>query len=131
MIRDIHRTGGATPVRHGCVTTGRRWRPPAGAGGEFSRLSLACCIGVVATPAPPAPFDIAAAAVYLSTSERHVRRLVAEGRIGYQKVGKFVRFSLADLDEFLATGRVEPFARVAPGHHRRPPSGPTRGEGPR
>jgi len=89
---------------------------------------LACCIGVVETPAPPAPFDIAAAAVYLSTSERHVRRLVAEGRIGYQKVGKFVRFALADLDEFLAAGRVEPLAPVAPAHHRRrPPSGTTRG----
>ena len=69
MIRDINRTGGATPVRHSCVTTGRRSRPPAGAGGESSWQSLACCMGVVATPAPPAPFDIAAAAVYLCADE--------------------------------------------------------------
>ena len=44
----------------------------------------------------------------LHTSLRFVRRLVAERRIGFTKVGKFVRFSAADIDAFIAKGRVEP-----------------------
>ncbi|MGH3899872.1 MAG: helix-turn-helix domain-containing protein [Pseudonocardiaceae bacterium] len=47
-------------------------------------------------------------AVYLNTSERFVRRLVAERRIAFHHVGRHVRFALSDLDEWLAAGRVEP-----------------------
>ncbi len=46
-------------------------------------------------------------AVYLNTSERFVRRLVAERRIAFHHVGKHVRFALSDLDEWLTAGRVE------------------------
>lgn len=47
-------------------------------------------------------------AVYLNTSERFVRRLVAERRIAFHHVGRHVRFALSDLDEWLTAGRVEP-----------------------
>jgi excisionase family DNA binding protein len=48
------------------------------------------------------------AAEYLSTSVRFIRRLVAERRVAFHKVGKFVRFAVSDLDAFVAAGRVEP-----------------------
>jgi len=47
-------------------------------------------------------------AVYLNVSVRFVRRLVAERRIAFHHVGRHVRFALTDLDEWLATGRIEP-----------------------
>lgn len=50
------------------------------------------------------------AAARLGTPTRFVRRLVAERRIGFTKVGRYVRFSHADLDAFIAAGRVEPAA---------------------
>ncbi len=52
--------------------------------------------------------DVRAAAVYLGTGERFVRRLVSERRVPFHKVGRHVRLRTADLDAFLAAGRVEP-----------------------
>jgi excisionase family DNA binding protein len=46
-------------------------------------------------------------ATYLNTSERFVRRLIAERRIAFYHVGRHVRFALTDLDQWLAAGRVE------------------------
>jgi excisionase family DNA binding protein len=46
-------------------------------------------------------------AAYLNTSERFVRRLIAERRIAFHHVGKHVRFALSDLDDWLTAGRVE------------------------
>ncbi len=43
----------------------------------------------------------------LGTSPRFVRRLVFERRIAFVKVGRHVRISAADLDAFLAQGRVD------------------------
>lgn len=51
--------------------------------------------------------DIEGAASYLCTSPRHVRRLVAERRLAFIKVGGRVRFDYGDLDAFLAAGRHE------------------------
>ena len=45
---------------------------------------------------------------YLNTSERFVRRLIAERRVAFHHVGRHVRFALSDLDEWLAASRVEP-----------------------
>ena len=42
----------------------------------------------------------------LGTSTRHVRRLVAERRVPYLKVGKFVRFDPAEVGEWLDRTRV-------------------------
>lgn len=44
----------------------------------------------------------------LRTTPRFVRRLVAERRIAFTKVGKFVRIAAEDVEAFLAAGRVEP-----------------------
>jgi len=56
----------------------------------------------------------------LCTSLRFVRRLIAERRIGYVKVGRFVRIPRSELERFVEAGRVEvrlpiraPFGRVA------------------
>jgi excisionase family DNA binding protein len=48
------------------------------------------------------------AAAYLNTSERFVRRLIAERRIAFHHVGRHVRFARSDLDAWLLVGRVEP-----------------------
>jgi excisionase family DNA binding protein len=49
-----------------------------------------------------------AAADYLSTSVRFVRRLIAERRIEFVKVGRHVRISESALTDFIEAGRVEP-----------------------
>ena len=49
----------------------------------------------------------AEAAEYLSTGERFVRRLIAERRIAYVKVGKFVRIQRSELDRLIQSGRVD------------------------
>jgi excisionase family DNA binding protein len=51
--------------------------------------------------------DVEGAAVHLSVSPRFVRRLVAQRRVPYLKVGKFVRFDPVDLDAWLEGCRVE------------------------
>ena len=61
---------------------------------------------------PAALLTITEAAARLGTPTRFVRRLVAERRIGFTKVGRYVRFSNADLDAFIAAGRVEPVDRT-------------------
>ena len=43
----------------------------------------------------------------LGTSQRFVRRLIAERRIPYTKLGKHVRISDGDVDAFIAAGRIE------------------------
>lgn len=50
---------------------------------------------------------IVEAAEYLNTSVRFVRRLIAERRIAFHKVGAHVRLALLDLDAFVQAGRVE------------------------
>ncbi len=51
--------------------------------------------------------DYAEAAHYLRTTPRHIRELWAERRLAAIKVGRYVRFSRADLDDFIAARRVE------------------------
>jgi excisionase family DNA binding protein len=43
----------------------------------------------------------------LNTTPRHVRRLVSARRIAYRKLGRYVRFHPADVDEYIAANRVE------------------------
>ncbi|AWL90434.1 DNA-binding protein [Streptomyces griseus] len=52
--------------------------------------------------------DVKALAKLLGTTERFPRRLVAERRIRYLKVGTHVRFPASAVEEFLATNTVEP-----------------------
>jgi excisionase family DNA binding protein len=51
------------------------------------------------------------AADRLGTSARFVRRLIFERRIAFVKVGRHVRISPADLDAFIAAGRVTALRR--------------------
>ncbi|HVA08948.1 MAG TPA: helix-turn-helix domain-containing protein [Acidimicrobiales bacterium] len=52
--------------------------------------------------------DTDAVAVALGVTPRHIRRLVAERRIPFLKVGRFVRFDPAALNVWLDDLRVEP-----------------------
>jgi excisionase family DNA binding protein len=47
------------------------------------------------------------AADRLGTSVRFLRRLIAERRIAFVRVGRHVRIDPADLEAFIAAGRVE------------------------
>lgn len=52
-------------------------------------------------------FSVPEAAEYLSTSIRFIRRLVADRRVPFYKVGRHVRLKRADLEAFVQAGRVE------------------------
>jgi excisionase family DNA binding protein len=52
------------------------------------------------------------AAERLGTSARFVRRLIAERRITYVKLGRHVRIAEHDLINFVVTGRVEAGGRL-------------------
>ncbi|WP_433556374.1 excisionase family DNA-binding protein [Pseudonocardia xinjiangensis] len=56
---------------------------------------------------------------YLSTSDRFVRRLIAERRIRFYRVGRHIRFSVADLRAFAAEGCVEPITAQSVRRHVR------------
>jgi len=44
----------------------------------------------------------------LRTTARFVRRLIAEQRIPFVRIGKFVRITASDVEAFVAAGRVDP-----------------------
>jgi excisionase family DNA binding protein len=47
------------------------------------------------------------AAEYMHVPVRFIRRLIAERRVAFLKVGRYVRLRRRDLDRFLEAGRVE------------------------
>jgi excisionase family DNA binding protein len=53
----------------------------------------------------PQLIDIATLAERLGDSPRHIRRLVAERRIPYLKVGRYVRFDPSDITAWLERSR--------------------------
>jgi excisionase family DNA binding protein len=53
--------------------------------------------GTIAAPL----LDMSAVADLLSTSERHVRRLVAERRIPFVRVGRFIRFEASAISAWV------------------------------
>jgi excisionase family DNA binding protein len=59
------------------------------------------------------------AAARLNTTPRFIRRLIAERRIAFIKLGRHVRIPMDELEDFIGAGRVEPV----------PPAGPSRGPG--
>jgi excisionase family DNA binding protein len=56
----------------------------------------------------PVLLDVEEAARRLGTKPRFVRRLIAERRIEFVKVGRHVRVSESALATFIDAGRVEP-----------------------
>jgi excisionase family DNA binding protein len=67
---------------------------------------------------PDQLLTVDAAAERMSTSVRFVRRLIAERRIEFVKVGRHVRISESALADFIEAGRIEPMtvAKVWPGN---------------
>ena len=59
---------------------------------------------------------VEAAAERLSTSPRFIRRLIAERRIEFVKVGRHVRISESALRDFIDAGRVEPLTAASTRH---------------
>jgi excisionase family DNA binding protein len=59
------------------------------------------------SPTRTTRMNLAQAAEYLGTSERHVRRLVQERRVTYIKLGGRLVFDSRDLDELLSRARRE------------------------
>lgn len=62
----------------------------------------------VTNPARTELLDVTDAAAHLGTPVRFIRRLVAERRIPFYKVGRYVRIDRHDLDTFISEGRIEP-----------------------
>ena len=60
-----------------------------------------------AEKAAPPLLDVNEVARRLGTEPRFVRRLIAERRIEFHKVGRYVRVSEPALAEFIKAGRVE------------------------
>lgn len=56
----------------------------------------------------PTLIDITTAAQHLGVTPRHIRRLVAERRIPYLKVGHYIRFDPAELQAWLDQHRIQP-----------------------
>jgi excisionase family DNA binding protein len=57
---------------------------------------------------PDRLLTVEAAAERMSTSVRFIRRLIAERRIEFVKVGRHVRISETTLADFIDAGRVQP-----------------------
>lgn len=53
----------------------------------------------------PDLLDIDQLAKHLGTSHRHIRRLIAERRIPYVKVGRLIRFDPDEITAWLDRGR--------------------------
>jgi excisionase family DNA binding protein len=64
----------------------------------------------------PVLIDVKEAARRLGTEPRFVRRLIAERRIEFHKLGRYVRISEAALADFIKAGRVEPLTAVDAQH---------------
>jgi excisionase family DNA binding protein len=52
--------------------------------------------------------DMNGVATWLGTSHRHVRRMVAERRIPYVKVGHYIRFDQVEVARWIDEKRVGP-----------------------
>jgi excisionase family DNA binding protein len=69
--------------------------------------------------AAPMLLTVEAAAERLSTSPRFIRRLIAERRIEFVKVGRHVRIRESALTDFIDAGRVEPMTATTTHHKMR------------
>ena len=69
--------------------------------------------------AAPVLLDVEQVAIRLGTKPRFVRRLIAERRIEFDKVGRYVRISESALCDFIDAGRVEPMTLSESQHRMR------------
>ena len=70
--------------------------------------------GSVKSNPPPVVelLTIEQAAERISMSARYVRRLIAERRIVFYRLGRAVRIDPADLAQFITAGRIEPITET-------------------
>jgi excisionase family DNA binding protein len=61
---------------------------------------------------PTQLYTVEEAALRLNTTPRFVRRLIAERRIAFTRLGRHVRIDADTVEAFIAAGRVEPAARI-------------------
>jgi excisionase family DNA binding protein len=113
-------------VGSGYATEGERWLALSAAARARERRRIAreelttTTASAAASPSaekgrPPeldTLLSVEQAAERLGTSERFVRRLIAERRITYVKLGRHVRIAEHDLISLVATGRVEAGRRL-------------------
>lgn len=69
----------------------------------------------MATETLPHLLDIDQLTKHLGTSPRHVRRLVAERRIPFLKVGRLIRFDPDEISKWLDESRCQLGGRIARG----------------
>ena len=50
--------------------------------------------------------DVPGAAKYTTTTERHIRHLIATRRIPFTRVGRLIRFDINELDRWLESNSV-------------------------
>lgn len=86
--------------------------------GTASIPSIERSLGSVArTPAGRVALDemltIEQSAERLNMSVRYVRRLIAERRIAFHKIGRSVRLKATDIAAFVDAGRVEPITAAS------------------
>lgn len=55
----------------------------------------------------PRLYDWTSGSEYLGTTERHLKRLWAERRIAGRKIGRKVRFTQGDLDDYIHRSRID------------------------
>lgn len=89
------------------VRTATHERTASGAHDELNHNRKGATVTGPDTSQQPAYLDVHQAAIYLGTGERFMRRLVAERRIVFYKVGRHVRFAVTDLEAFAQSGRVD------------------------
>ncbi len=59
-------------------------------------------------PEPPVLIDIVTLAARLGVTPRFIRRLIAERRILFLKIGKFIRFDPGEIDSWIDRQRINP-----------------------
>jgi excisionase family DNA binding protein len=59
-------------------------------------------------------YTVEQAAERLNTTPRFIRRLIAERRITFTRLGRHVRIDSVSLEEFIVAGRVPASASVSP-----------------
>ncbi len=62
---------------------------------------------------PQVLLDVPTLAERLSVTQRFVRRLIAEDRVPYLKIGKFIRFDPAEIENWLDDQRVQPLRQAS------------------
>jgi excisionase family DNA binding protein len=79
---------------------------PAESSGRSHASTAVMRIGSSAAPAQRRLLDIDVLAEWLATSPRHIRRLVAERRVPFVKVGHFIRFDPDDIGRWIEEQKV-------------------------